>query len=77
MPRCHITGTQALLSAAAAAFKQQGQGLQGKQAHSTYQRGIATALSRLRVMHVLEDNSAAGEGQQGAWGTDACIGWGQ
>jgi hypothetical protein len=48
------------LDAAAKTFKQQSGALQSK-AHSTYQRGIASTLTKMRVMHVLEDNTTGGQ----------------
>uniref|UniRef100_A0A383WBY4 RAP domain-containing protein n=1 Tax=Tetradesmus obliquus TaxID=3088 RepID=A0A383WBY4_TETOB len=49
-------GTRHLLDTAAKAFKQQSGALQSK-VHSTYQRGIASSLTKMRLMHVLEDNT--------------------
>jgi hypothetical protein len=52
-------GTRQLLDAAAKTFKQQSGALQSK-VHSTYQRSIASTLTKMRVMHVLEDNTTGG-----------------
>jgi hypothetical protein len=73
LPLCNAAGTEALLAAAADAFKQQARALQVKKVHSTYQRAIAGTLSRLRVMHVLEDTTAAGGWSGPGSGTSA--GW--
>lgn len=62
-------GTRQLLDAAAKAFKQQSGALQSK-VHSTYQRGIASSLTKMRLMHVLEDNTtgaAAGGRRHRPW----------
>lgn len=50
------SGTRQLLAAAEAAFVREAAALRG-QAHSSYQRAIANALTGMRVMHVLEDSS--------------------
>jgi hypothetical protein len=58
-------GTRQLLDAAAKTFKQQSGALQSK-VHSTYQRSIASSLTRMRVMHMLEDNTTGGTTAAGA-----------
>lgn len=57
---CCAAGTSQLLAAAAGVFAQQNAALQAQKAHSSYQRSIAGTLSRLRVMHVMEDTSTGG-----------------
>lgn len=70
---CHgPAGTQQLLAAAAQTFKQESSRLQSK-VHSTYQRSIASTLTRMRVMHVLEDNTTGAQHTQAGSGAEA--GW--
>jgi hypothetical protein len=59
-------GAAALLAAAEAAFVGEAAALRG-QAHSSYQRAVANALTGMRIMHVLEDSST------GAWAW-VCVG---
>eukprot|EP00775_Hariotina_reticulata_P003606 gene3606-3870_t len=53
---CGKLGTQQLLDTAAKVFKDHSSSLQAK-VHSTYQRSIASTLTKLQLMHVLEDNT--------------------
>ena len=38
-----------------------------RKVHSSYQRGLANALTRLRLMHLLEDNSTGEQRGAGLW----------
>jgi hypothetical protein len=62
-----------LLAAAEAAFVSEGAALRGK-VHSSYQRGIANALTGMRVMHVLEDSSTGESSSRGRFGLPALLG---
>ncbi|KAI8474797.1 MAG: hypothetical protein J3K34DRAFT_517884 [Monoraphidium minutum] len=55
-PQQQAEGVARLLAAAEAAFVGEAAALRGK-SHSSYQRGIANALTSMRVMHALEDST--------------------
>ena len=49
-------GTRQLLDTAAKVFQAHSSSLQAK-VHSTYQRSIASTLTKMQLMHVLEDST--------------------